>query len=186
LATGSGLAPDRKGPTVQMGASVARLVGQIFKPTWPDCRVLMAAGAGVGLANAFNAPIAGALFVLEDSSAALHHGSRLWRSAILDRPCSSTDISGSRAGLSRAGAAFPSKRSRLLFFLFGVFIGTAAIADNHPTLGAMAADRLHRWPVELRAAIISPAVGMLGWIALELIGGDSLTPHALTSAECWR
>src|SRR5262249_62181160 len=66
LAIGSGLALGREGPSVQMGASVAHLVGKVFRRGWPDCRVLLAAGAGAGLATAFNAPIAGAVFVLEE------------------------------------------------------------------------------------------------------------------------
>ena len=66
LAIGSGLALGREGPSVQMGASVAFFVGRVFRRTWPDCRVLFAAGAGAGLATAFNAPIAGAVFVLEE------------------------------------------------------------------------------------------------------------------------
>src|SRR6516225_8975534 len=66
LAIGSGLALGREGPSVQMGASLAHLVGKIFRRTWPDCRVLIAAGAGAGLATAFNAPIAGAIFVPEE------------------------------------------------------------------------------------------------------------------------
>jgi chloride channel protein, CIC family len=66
LAIGSGLALGREGPSVQMGASVAHLVGKVFRREWPDCRVLLAAGAGAGLATAFNAPMAGAVFVLEE------------------------------------------------------------------------------------------------------------------------
>ena len=66
LAIGSGLALGREGPSVQMGASIAHLVGTMFRRSWPDCRVLLAAGAGAGLATAFNAPIAGAVFVLEE------------------------------------------------------------------------------------------------------------------------
>src|SRR5262249_59569566 len=66
LASGSGLALGREGPSVQMGASVAHLVGKVCRREWPDCRVLLAAGAGAGLATAFNVPIAGAVFVLEE------------------------------------------------------------------------------------------------------------------------
>jgi CIC family chloride channel protein len=66
LAIGAGLALGREGPSVQMGASIAHLVGRIFKRDLADCRVLLAAGAGAGLATAFNAPIAGAIFVLEE------------------------------------------------------------------------------------------------------------------------
>ena len=66
LAIGSGLALGREGPSIQMGASFGHLVGRAFRRSWPDCRVLLAAGAGAGLATAFNAPIAGAVFVLEE------------------------------------------------------------------------------------------------------------------------
>jgi CIC family chloride channel protein len=66
LAIGAGLALGREGPTVQMGASIAHLLGTLFRRNADDCRVLLAAGAGAGLATAFNAPIAGAVFVLEE------------------------------------------------------------------------------------------------------------------------
>lgn len=66
LAIGSGLALGREGPSVQMGASIASLVAKLFKRNWADCRILMAAGAGAGLATAFNAPVAGAVIVLEE------------------------------------------------------------------------------------------------------------------------
>ena len=66
LAIGAGLALGREGPSVQMGASIAHLIGKVFRRNWPDCRVLFAAGAGAGLATAFNAPMAGAAFVLEE------------------------------------------------------------------------------------------------------------------------
>src|SRR5204863_2157759 len=66
LAIGSGLALGREGPSVQMGASLAHLAAELSRRGWADTRVLMAAGAGAGLATAFNAPIAGAVFVLEE------------------------------------------------------------------------------------------------------------------------
>jgi CIC family chloride channel protein len=53
LAIGSGLALGREGPTVQMAATIGHLVGKEFRRGWPDCRVLLAAGAGAGLATAF-------------------------------------------------------------------------------------------------------------------------------------
>ncbi|MDF5723915.1 MAG: chloride channel protein [Rhizonema sp. PD37] len=66
LALGSGLALGREGPTVQVGAALASQLSRWF-PTSPDHRrQLIAAGAGAGLAAAFNTPIAGVLFVVEE------------------------------------------------------------------------------------------------------------------------
>ena len=56
----------REGQTVQIGAALASQLSQWF-PTSPDHRrQILAAGAGAGLAAAFNAPIAGVLFVVEE------------------------------------------------------------------------------------------------------------------------
>ena len=49
-----------------MGASVANLLAKLLQYKEEDCRALLAAGAGAGLATAFNAPIAGGIFVLEE------------------------------------------------------------------------------------------------------------------------
>src|SRR4030095_10866627 len=50
LAIGTGLALGREGPSVQMGASLANLLGVIFRRNGDDCKMLLAAGAGAGLA----------------------------------------------------------------------------------------------------------------------------------------
>lgn len=66
LVLGSGMPLGREGPTVQIGAALAAQLSRWF-PTSPDHRrQLIAAGAGAGLAAAFDAPIAGVLFVVEE------------------------------------------------------------------------------------------------------------------------
>jgi len=66
LALGAGMALGREGPTVQMGATIGHLWSRLFKLRKGDGRALLAAGAGAGLAAAFNAPLAGAIFVFEE------------------------------------------------------------------------------------------------------------------------
>ncbi len=66
LVLGAGMPLGREGPTVQIGAALAAQLSR-WVPTSPDHRrQLLAAGAGAGLAAAFNAPIAGVLFVVEE------------------------------------------------------------------------------------------------------------------------
>ncbi len=63
---GAGLALGREGPTIQMGAAAGQMVSGWFSCTARERRTLIAAGAGAGLAAAFNAPLAGVVFVLEE------------------------------------------------------------------------------------------------------------------------
>ena len=183
LAIGSGLALGREGPSVQMSAILGHLVGKLFRRGWPDCRVLLAAGAGAGLATAFNAPIAGGVFVLEELVRRFE-----LRIAIAALAASATAISVSRmilgdatdfhvsALLPPAGPVYP------LYFVLGAIAGLAAIAYNRLLLATMASiERLGRLPVEARAALIGAAVGTLAWFAPDLVGGgDRLTERALT------
>src|ERR1700744_3624378 len=66
LSIGSGMALGREGPSVQMGGTAAVIVATLTRRNLTDLRVLVAGGAAAGLATAFNAPIAGGVFVLEE------------------------------------------------------------------------------------------------------------------------
>jgi len=72
LAIGGGLALGREGPTVQMGASVGAGVSSWLKVAPQERRTLIAAGGGAGVAAAFNAPLAGVIFVLEEVQRDFH------------------------------------------------------------------------------------------------------------------
>jgi CIC family chloride channel protein len=183
LAIGSGLALGREGPTVQMGASLAHLVGKIFGRSWPDCRVLIAAGAGAGLGTAFNAPIAGAVFVLEELVQRFER-----RIAIAALGASATAIGVARLLLGDtpdfdvSGLGYGDAGTRPLYFVFGALAGLLAVAYNRLLLATRAAARrLVFAHVDLRAGLVGAAVGTLGWFAPGLIGGgDALTQSVLT------
>lgn len=66
LGVGVGLSLGREGPTVQMGAAVGRGVCAVAGIRSRSVPQLVSCGAGAGLAAAFNAPLAGFLFVIEE------------------------------------------------------------------------------------------------------------------------
>jgi CIC family chloride channel protein len=185
LAIGAGLALGREGPSVQMGAGLAHLVGKVLRRGSPDCLVLLAAGGGAGLATAFNSPIAGAVFVLEELVRCFQP-----RIAIAALGASATAISvarlflGNRPDFDVTPLAYPGPNGRVLVFVLGIIAGLAAVAYNRALLGAIAAaGRLDRWPVEVRAALVGGAVGVLAWFVPGLVGGgESLTQATLAGA----
>lgn len=63
---GTGLSLGREGPSVQLGAGAGALVAKMFKMKGTDQDKLIASGAGAAIGATFNAPIAGAIFVLEE------------------------------------------------------------------------------------------------------------------------
>jgi CIC family chloride channel protein len=65
LCIGSGGSVGREGPIVQIGSSFGSTVGQLFAMSLRQRIVLVAAGAGGGIAATFNTPIGGVLFAVE-------------------------------------------------------------------------------------------------------------------------
>ncbi|HEY9072137.1 MAG TPA: H(+)/Cl(-) exchange transporter ClcA [Candidatus Ozemobacteraceae bacterium] len=66
LAIGAGLSLGREGPTVQMGGAVGRMVSDKLGLPPKSASLMISVGAGAGLSAAFNAPLAGFLFVVEE------------------------------------------------------------------------------------------------------------------------
>jgi H+/Cl- antiporter ClcA len=66
LALGAGLSLGREGPSIQIGAYVGLGVLTLFRRPGRERKYLVAAASSAGLAAAFNAPLAGLLFALEE------------------------------------------------------------------------------------------------------------------------
>lgn len=195
LSIGAGAALGPEGPGVQMGAVSARLLATLFRRAWPDVQALVAAGAGAGIAVAFNAPIAGAIFVLEELTRRFD-----MRVTVAGLGASSTAILISRALLGNApefhvaisGASasaaglvpYIGAATWLLYGALGALAGAAAVLYNRLLISALSmATASDKWPREAKAALIGGIVGLIGWFAPELIGdGNDISQRVLAIA----
>jgi CIC family chloride channel protein len=181
IAIGSGLALGREGPTVQMGASLSRLASGLTKNE-QDIRVIAAAGAGAGLAVAFNAPIGGSIFVFEELTssftpwllvATLTTASvAVWIMRLMLG--NALDFTVQQVSLTQPWRIGP-------FLGLGALLGAAGAIYNAATVGLLRlGDRLPNVSSIKRAAIIGATVGLLAWFAPALVGGgDNLTQAIL-------
>ena len=195
LSIGAGAVLGPEGPGVQMGAVSARLMATAFRRDWPDVQALVAAGAGAGIAVAFNAPIAGAVFVLEELTRRFE-----MRVAVAGLGASSTAILVSRLFLGDAPELHVAFSGHIasatgplpyydaatwpLYLALGVLAGTAAALYNRLLIRAVAmASAFNQWPLEAKAAAAGAIVGLIGWFAPQLIGdGGNISQLVLANA----
>lgn len=62
---GAGGSVGREGPVIQIGSSIGSMIGQLLRVNPRRNKTFVACGAASGIAAAFNAPVAGALFSVE-------------------------------------------------------------------------------------------------------------------------
>ena len=65
ISLGAGASVGREGPIAQIGGSIGSAVAQVLRVGAERAKVLVACGAGAGIATTFNAPIGGLLFAQE-------------------------------------------------------------------------------------------------------------------------
>lgn len=66
LAIGAGLSLGREGPSIQLGALAGEGLSKVLRRDETEQKYLLTCGASAGLAAAFNAPLAGMMFALEE------------------------------------------------------------------------------------------------------------------------
>jgi CIC family chloride channel protein len=72
ISLASGIALGREGPSVQIGAGIASVLGRHFGLNKEQVKALVPVGCSAALAAAFNTPIAAVLFALEEILGDLH------------------------------------------------------------------------------------------------------------------
>ncbi len=65
LSLGAGASVGREGPIAQIGGAIGSAVAQLRRLSVDRAKVLVAAGAGAGIATTFNAPMGGLMFAQE-------------------------------------------------------------------------------------------------------------------------
>jgi chloride channel protein, CIC family len=182
LSIGSGLALGREGPTVQMGASLSSLISRFIVKDDEDIKIIEAAGAGAGLAVAFNAPVGGSIFVFEE----LTNSFTPWLLVATLAAASfavatmrlmlgnALDFTVQQVSLTYAWRGWP-------FLALGALLGAIGALYNAAIVGLLRfADRLPKLLSINRAAIIGGTVGLAAWFAPALVGGgDMLTQSIL-------
>ncbi|MEU5840314.1 ClC family H(+)/Cl(-) exchange transporter [Rhodococcus sp. NPDC047139] len=185
LAIGSGLVLGREGPIVHMGAAVGAEAGRRARMSIEDVRLLQSSVAGAGLAVAFGAPVAGALFALEEVT----HTLRL-RMVVPTMFAVATGVGCSRLVIGDLpDFATDQVRSQPLallplFVVFGLFTGLFGAAYNRMIMSSLrVVDSIRSLPPVVKAAVIGGAVGMAGsaapWAAG---GGDALVQHIVAGS----
>jgi CIC family chloride channel protein len=137
---------------------------------------LIAAGAGAGLAAAFNAPLSGLIFVLEEVRRDFHptvFGSAFIAAAVSDIVIRLS--SGAFPVFSIPNYPTPPMESLPMFAILGVLAGLLGVAYNRGLLGTMDwFDRLQSQSALGAlgvAAAVGALVGLVGWFAPLMIGG---------------
>ena len=183
LAMGSGLALGREGPTVQMGASLSSLISRVLVKHDEDAKVVMAAGAGAGLAVAFNAPIGGSVFVFEELASTftlwLLMGTlaaaafAVWTMRLFLG--NHLDFVVKQVNLTAVWKGWP-------FLVLGGTLGAVGALYNSAIIGLLrVCDRSVRITSLQRAALIGATIGLTAWFAPAMVGGgDNLTQGVLS------
>ena len=174
LGIGGGMALGREGPTVQMGGACGLIVARWFriKSGFGEKKALISAGAGAGLAAAFNAPLAGVIFVLEELQG--NFTPVIFVAAFL------ASVSADVVGRLLAGDApvfhlqgLPVMSLQELPFalLLGVLAGLIGIVFNRSLLGSLNLSEKLSGPGWLPGAIAGGLAGYAGWLMPGLAGG---------------
>jgi len=187
LSIGSGLVLGREGPTVHMGAALGASAARAARMGDDDVRGMQTSLSGAGLAVAFNAPIAGALFVLEEiaRTARLRIVVPTIVSVAVSVACARL-IMGDHPDFQVADVADPPLATLPLFVAFGVAVGLVGAGFNGLLIGMMQffQGTLRRIPRVARAAAIGALVGAALFLdPLTVGGGDALTQLLLAGGE---
>ena len=133
-ALGSGMVLGREGPTVQMGGSIGRMVTDIFRVKDDDSRhSLLASGAAGGLAAAFNAPLAGIMFVVEEMRPQFRYSLISIKAVIISAVSANIvfrSINGQSAVITMPQYQPPELSALWLFLLLGVLFGIFGVIFN--------------------------------------------------------
>jgi len=175
LAISAKMVVGREGPTIQIGGNLGAMLAEWFEISLKRRDTLIAAGAGAGLATAFNAPLAGVLFVIEEMRNEFNFSFTNFKMVAI---CCATAtivlhlIMGSNPAIPMDVFNLPSLHSLWLFFIFGIVVGFVGLFFNTVLMKALyLSDKLNVKQWDLSVLVVGLLVGYLFYLHPDMVGG---------------
>jgi CIC family chloride channel protein len=185
---GAGMVLGREGPTVQLGGNIGRMVIDILGMRSNEARhTLLATGAAAGLAAAFNAPLAGILFIIEEMRPQFRYNLISIKAVFTGVIMASIVFrcfNGEQAVISVGKLADAPVQTLWLYLVLGMIIGMVGVLFNR--LIFITQDLFARFyagktaRVVLAGALLGGSCGILALLFAPGAGGGSeLIPQAV-------
>lgn len=178
LAISAKMVLGREGPTIQIGGNLGEMLGEWFHLARDRRDALIAAGAAAGLAAAFNAPLAGVLFVLEEMRNEFNFSFTNFKTVAIS--CVSATIvlhliMGDKPDIPMNVFDAPSLRSLWLFFIFGIAVGFVGLLFNSTLMKSLyTTDKFSARFRNLFVLLVGLLVGYLAYVNPGAVGGGYL------------
>lgn len=171
IAIGTGGPFGAEGPIIQTGGAVGSLVGQLISTTAAERKVLLACGAGAGMAATFNTPIAGVILAIE--LLLFEFRARSFIPLVIATTLATSVraiLLGQHSMFSMGNVDFDVPRGLPFYILLGAVSGIAAIGFTK--LLYFVEDQFHRLPIDelWHPAIGALVLGIIGFFVPRVLG----------------
>ena len=133
LSLSSGLVLGREGPTIHLGSAIGKMLSTRFRFKSEHTHILIAAGAAAGLATAFNAPLSGIFFVMEEMHSQFKYSFKSLQCVIVTAVVSVVVLRifmGQAPDLPMTHFSAPPLTSLWIFLIFGAIFGVMGVIFN--------------------------------------------------------
>ena len=176
---GSGMVLGREGPTVQLGANIGQMVADAGQVKDRGTRhTLLAAGSAAGLTTAFNAPLAGILFVIEEMRSEFNYNLISVKAVFIGAVMATIAcriVSGQSPILILGTYTMPAQSTLWLYLVLGLLFGAVGVGFNQLLLFLQQKflnfyqDKMYRFV--LSGAFIGGCCGLFGLFMPQIVGG---------------
>ncbi|MCM0035795.1 MAG: ClC family H(+)/Cl(-) exchange transporter [Burkholderiaceae bacterium] len=186
LAMVPGLALGREGPTIQMAAVIGTQCGKWFGFTRGDRTLLYTAIAGSGLSVAFNAPLSGVAFVIEEVAHRI-----TMRRLLATLIAVATAIAIYRSFFGNAvelsfTKLIPSSMTELVAYgLLGAWLGALGVMYNKSVLMGLNVFQNTAPKVSpiIKAGILGALIGLVAYWQPQWVGGGEIQVNAVLAGQ---
>ena len=188
---GSGMVLGREGPTVQLGANIGQMVADAGGVKDRETRhTLLAAGSAAGLTTAFNAPLAGILFVIEEMRSEFNYNLISVKAVFVGAVMATIAcriVSGQSPILLLGTYDMPAQSTLWLYLLLGLLFGVIGIGFNKLLLWLQQKfldfyqGSLLRFV--LTGALVGGCCGLFGLYLPQAVGGGFDVVHQVSAGQ---